>query len=146
MELFDDILGESQPQKVTKEMAYLGVLLLANNCDGAVSDEEARALGTAVSRMKMFQDMNGDQIGRILDRAVGFINRKGFDESLQVFARVIPEKLHKTAFANACDLILADGVVEAEEKKFINNLRSALGLSGDDAQTIAQVMVYKNQG
>jgi tellurite resistance protein len=42
--------------------------------------------------------------------------------------------------------VLADGVVEAEEKEFINNLRRALGLSGDDAQMIAQVMVYKNQG
>ena len=37
-------------------------------------------------------------------------------------------------------------LVEEEEKEFINNLRRALKLSGDDAQMIAQVIVWKNQG
>ena len=146
MELFDDIIEESQPPKVTKEMAFVGILILTNNSDGSVSDEEARGLVNIVSRMRMYQDLSADQINRVLSRAVGLINRRGFDEALQLFAQALPEKLHKTVFANACDLVLADGVVEAEEKKFINDLRKALGLSGDDAQTIAQVMVYKNQG
>jgi tellurite resistance protein len=146
MGLFDDVLGGSEPQKLTKEIAYVGILILANNSDGNVSDEESRALGTACSRMKMYRDLTGDQVGRIIDRAVGIINRKGFEEALGLFVQALPEKLHRTVFANAVDLVLADGVVEAEEKAFINDLRKALGLAGDDAQMIAQVMIYKNQG
>jgi tellurite resistance protein len=146
MGLFDDVLGESKGQQITKEIAYVGILIIANNSDGNVSDEEARALGTNICRMKMYRDLTGDQIGRIIDRAIGVINRKGFEESLSLFVQALPEKLHKTVFANAVDLVLADGVVEAEEKEFINDLRKVLGLSGDDAQMIAQVMVYKNMG
>jgi hypothetical protein len=68
------------------------------------------------------------------------------EAALQKFAEALPENLHRAAFANACNQVLADGVVEAEEKEFINNLRRALNLSGDDAQMIAQVMIWKNQG
>lgn len=146
MELFDDIIEESEPQKLTKEGAFVGVLMLANSSDGNLSDEELRGFGSIVSRMKLYRDMTGPQFNRVVDRAAGVINRKGFDAALAEFAGVLPEGLHKAVFANACDLVLADGVVEAEEKKFINDLRRALGLSGDDAKTIAQVMVYKNQG
>ena len=76
----------------------------------------------------------------------GIISRTDPDNALKLFAKAIPESLQKAVFANACDLVLADGVVENEEKQFIARLRQALNLSGDDARTIAQAMVYKNQG
>ena len=62
------------------------------------------------------------------------------------FAAALPENLHRAAFANAVNQVLADGVVEDEEKEFINKLRRALNLAGDDAQMIAKVMMWKNQG
>jgi hypothetical protein len=96
--------------------------------------------------MKLYRDLSESQLSRIIDRTLGYIKRTGFDESLAMFAKVLPESLHKAAFANAVNQVLADGVVEAEEKEFINNLRKALGMAGDDAQMIAKVMVWKNQG
>jgi hypothetical protein len=146
MGLFDDTLGGGEPAKVTREMAFLGILMLADYSDGNVSEEEVRSFGSTVCRMKLYRDMTEQQLSRTIDRALGFIKRKGFDEALQAFAEALPESLHRAVFANACNQILADGVVEDEEKEFINNLRRALNLSGDDAQMIAQVMVWKNQG
>jgi len=146
MGLFDDALGGSQSTKVTKELAFLGILMLADYSDGNVSEEEVRAFGNAICRMKLYRDMTEQQLNRLIDQGTGVIKRKGFDEALKLFADALPESLHKSVFANACNQVLADGVVESEEKEFINNLRRALRLSGDDAQMIAQVMVYKNQG
>ena len=147
MGLLDDALSEGhQPVKLTKEMAFLGILMLADYSDGNVSDEEVRAFGSTICRMKLYRDMTEQQLNRTIDRAAGFVKRSGFEAALQKFAEALPESLHRAAFANACNQILADGVVEAEEKEFINNLRRALRLSGDDAQMIAQVMVWKNQG
>ena len=147
MGLFDDALGEGQqPAKLTKEMAFLGILMLADYSDGNVSDEEVSAFGSTICRMKLYRDMTEQQLSRTIDRAVGFIKRSGFETALQKFAEALPESLHRAVFANACNQVLADGVVEAEEKEFINDLRRALNLSGDDAQMIAQVMVWKNQG
>ena len=38
------------------------------------------------------------------------------------------------------------GVVEDDEKKFLQNLTRYLKISGDQALTIARVMVIKNRG
>ena len=148
MGLFDSVFGGSSggSKEVSKEEAYMGILLAANASDGHISDEEVQGFITIVSRMKMYESWSGDKIRRALDRMLGMIKRKGAEPTMTACAEVLPEKYHRAVFANAVDLVLADGVVEDEEKEFINKLRSALGLSGDDAQTIAQVMVWKNQG
>ncbi|MCI0705720.1 MAG: tellurite resistance TerB family protein [Planctomycetia bacterium] len=147
MGLFDDTLGEGQqPAKVTTEVAFVGILMLADYSDGNVSVEEIRAFGNTVCRMKLYRNMSAQQINRVIDQAAGILKRAGLEAALQKFAEVLPENLRKPVFANAVNQVLADGVVEDEEKEFINNLRRALNLSGDDAQMIAQVMVWKNQG
>lgn len=146
MGLFDDALSESQPAKMTKEVAFLGILMVADYSDGSVSHDEVRAFANTICRMKLYRDMTEQQINRLIDQAAVIIKRSGIDASLQKFAEALPEGLHRSVFANACNQILADGVVEPEEKEFIEKLRRALRISGDDARMIAQVMVYKNQG
>ncbi len=146
MGLFDDTLGESKSTPVTKEMAVLGILMAADFSDGNVSEDEVRQFGGTIVRMKLYKDMPEQQINRLIDRAAGIIKRSGVTGALEKFAAALPENLHRPVFANACNQILADGVVEDEEKEFINNLRKALNLPGDDAQMIAKVMVWKNQG
>jgi uncharacterized tellurite resistance protein B-like protein len=120
--------------------------MLADYSDGTVSDDEMRAFVNTVARMKMYRDLSGDQINRLIDRANKLIRQAGPDEAMQQFAAALPESLHRAAFANAVNQVLADGVVEDEEKEFINKLRRVLGLPGDDAQMIAKVMMWKNQG
>ncbi len=146
MGLFDDALGENKPAKLTKDIAFLGILMLADYSDGTVSEDELRAFIGTLARMKMYRDLSGDQINRLIDRGNKIIKRLGPDDALKEFAAALPEPLHRAAFANAVNQVLADGVVEDEEKEFINNLRRALGLSGDDANMIAKVIMWKNQG
>jgi len=148
MGLFDDALSGSgnQPAKVTKEHAFLGLLMLADYSDGNVTEEEVRSFANTICRMKMYRDLSETQLNRLIDQALGFIKRLGMEESMAKFCAALPESLHRAIFANACNQVLADGVVEEEEKQFLNDLRKALGLAGDDAQMIAKVMVWKNQG
>ena len=145
MGLFDSALGGTEPKDLTKHEAYLGILLAANAADGHVSEEEVRGFVGAVLRMKLFNNWNPDQINRAIDKMLGLIKRKGAEPAMEACAKALPSQLHRAVFANAVDLVLADGVVEEEEKQYINKLRAALGLSGDEAQQIAQVIVWKNQ-
>lgn len=146
MGLFDDALGGNKPAALTKEVAYIGILMLADYSDGTVSDDEMQAFCTTLSRMKLYRDLSGDQINRLIDRGNKHIKRVGPEEALKEFAAALPESLHRAAFANAVNQVLADGVVEEEEKAFINDLRRALGIPGDDANMIAKAMMWKNQG
>jgi hypothetical protein len=54
--------------------------------------------------------------------------------------------LKTTAFANACDIVLADGVVEDDEKEFLDKLQNQLDIPSDEAVNIVQVMIVKNKG
>jgi tellurite resistance protein len=146
MGLLDNVFGKSEPRELTRQDAYAGILLAANASDGHVSDEEVQGFFNILVRMKMFRDFTQERLQQTIDRMLGLIKRKGVEATTEICAQVLPEGLRRPVFANACDLILADGVVEDEEKEFINHLRKALDISGDDAQTIAQVMVWKNQG
>ena len=58
----------------------------------------------------------------------------------------MPPELSETVFANACDIVLADGVVDQDEKQFIDSLMQKLQIDETRAKTIVKVMVYKNKG
>ena len=146
MSIFDDVFESSTPQGITKQEAFMGILLSANASDGHISDEEVQGLFTILGRMKLYQNWNQDKWRRSIDRMLGLLKRKGLDDALRTCAEALPPELAPTAFANAVDLVLADGVVEDSEKEFINKLWRTLKISGDDAKTIAQVMVVKNKG
>jgi tellurite resistance protein len=146
MGLFDSIFGERGQRELTKQEAFAGILMGAIASDGHISSEEAQGLCTILSRMKLYDNWTEEKFNNMLNRLLGMIKRQGVESVLRACAQVLPERLHETAFANACDLILADGVVEEEEKEYLNQLQQILGISGDQAITIVEVMIIKNRG
>jgi len=147
MGLFDRVLGSSsEAQKMTVPESFAGVLLGAVASDGHFADEEAQGLFTIISRMQMYSGWNDQQFRQMLDKLVRILKREGVEKLLDKCTGVLPSELYDCAFANACDLVLADGVVEDEEKEFIDDLQKRLGISGDQALTIVDVMIIKNKG
>ncbi len=147
MELFDEAFGSfTQSQPIGPREAFAAVLLCASACDGHIADEEVGSLVTALSRMKMYQNVPGNQFGTMMDRLLGMLKRGGPEKLLDQVASAVPAELSETAFANACNIVLADGVVEDDEKEFVNNLMNKLGVSQERALAIIRVMVIKNKG
>lgn len=149
MSLFDDVLGDSggfEPQAFGPQEAFAGILLAASACDGHIADEEVQSLITTLGRMKMYQHVTGHAFGSIMDRILGVLKRGGPEQLIQMSLKSIPPELRETAFVNACDIVLADGVVEPDEKAFIDDLMIKLELDRKRATTMVQVMVYKNEG
>jgi tellurite resistance protein len=147
MGIFDDVLGGSRSSPLSKQEAFLGILMTANASDGHVSDEEVAGLITITARMKLFEGWDEHKWRKAFDRLAGMMRRsETIDQMISTCVKALPEQLSQTVFANAVDLVLADGVVEDEEREFINKLWKALGISGDEAKTIVQIMVIKNRG
>ncbi len=147
MDLFDEAFesfGEQEP--FGPREGFAGVLLGASACDGHISDEEVQCLMTTLARMRLYQHVPGNQFGSMMDRLLGILKRGGPEKLLDTAAPAVPPELRETAFANSCDIVLADGVVEPDEKEFLNNLMGRLEIAGDRALTIVRVMVVKNKG
>lgn len=148
MGLFDDVFDSpsSSGKAMNKGEAFAAILLGAAASDGHIADEEAQGLWTITGRMKLFSSWSPDKFNHMMDKLVAMLKREGLDRMLDRAAKALPEELNETAFANACDIVLADGVVEDDEKTFLQKLTRMLEISGDQALTIAKVMVVKNRG
>ena len=147
MGIFDALFGASQTRtKLSPQESFAGILLAASACDGHISSEEFNQLLTALFRMKLFERVNEKQFNQVMNKLMGVLKKHGVDALVEGCCETLPEELKKAAFANACDILLADGVVEQEEKEFMNDLTGKLGLQANTAQTIAQVMVIKHKG
>ena len=136
MGLFDNLFGDktTSNRELSKQEAFAGILLAASACDGHISNEEVQSLFTITERMKLFENVAPPKWNAMMD---GLVTR---------CAKALPDGLTDCAFANACDMVLADGVVEDEEKEFLDHAQKALGIDGDTALTIVEVMITKNKG
>ena len=81
-----------------------------------------------------------------VNRLIGELKRTGPERLLEKSYPAVPPELRECVFANACDVVLSDGVVEQDEKDFIDSLQTKLEIDAKRAKTIVQVMVYKNHG
>jgi hypothetical protein len=147
MGLFDDAFsGMKSGGEFGRAEAFAGIMLSAVACDGHISDEEVRSLGTIASRMRLFENINGGKWNRMIDKLLGVLKRDGVEPLLDRSIEALPEDLHETAFAVACDLVLADQGIEDEEKQYLSNLQRKLGLDRDQALKIFKVLAIKNRG
>ncbi|MFM9964480.1 MAG: tellurite resistance TerB family protein [Planctomycetaceae bacterium] len=143
----DDAFGNFTDKKpFGPREGYAGVLLCASACDGHIADEEVQALVTALMRMKMYQNVPNHQFSSMMDRLLGILKRGGPEKLLDSVIEAVPPELCETAFANACNIVLADGTVEDEEKEMMNTLMSRLDIPKERALEIIKVMVIKNKG
>lgn len=147
MTLFDDVIGDDfQEEHFGPQEGFAGVLLGASACDGHITSDEINVLMMKLGRMKLYQRVSSQQFNAMMDRLVGVLKRGGPEKLIEKCHPVVPTELRETAFANACDVVLVDGIVEPDEKEFIDNLMIKFEMDRKRAKTIVQVMVYKNHG
>jgi tellurite resistance protein len=147
MDLFEDAFeGFSEKKDFGPHEGVAGVLLGASACDGHVDEQEVQSLMLALGRMKLYQHVNERKFGSMMDRLVGMLKRGGPEKLLAKAAAAVPPELAETVFANACNIVLADGVVEDDEKEFLNEITRKLDIAADRAKKIVKVMVIKNRG
>ena len=147
MGLFDSLFGGLETStRLSPQESFAGILLGASACDGHIAEEEVQSLIVTLVRMKLFSRINEKQFDQIMNKLYKFQKKHGVDALIDGCIKTLPEELIRPAFANACDIVLADGVVDEDEKVFMDSLQRKLGLDDRTARTIASVMVIKNKG
>ncbi len=146
MGLFDKVFGGNQAPQMTPPEAFLGVVMSAVAADGVITQEEQLAIIAILNRMKLYQGKGETDLRGMLDRTVNTLKSQGPAPLVAAAKETLPAELRDTAFAVAADLVLADGIVEDREKKFLEELQKAMGVPDDVALKITEVMVIKNRG
>jgi len=63
---------------------------------------------------------------------------------MEAAARTIPGKLRPSAFAIVADLLLADGKIDARERRFLQRLAVNFNVRAGVANQVIQAMLVKN--
>lgn len=145
MGLFDMFGGEGKSSFGPHE-GFAGILLAAAAADGHIAEEEARGLWGTIDRMKLYSSFTPDKFNKMMDSLLKVLKKGGPEALVEKCVPLVPERLRATVFCNAVNIVLADGVVEDDEKELIEKLQSALDIEDDAAQEIVKVMLIKNRG
>jgi len=150
MGLFDTLFKVNQSRlsniKLSSEEAFIAIMFSAIKADDRVTREEMQTLGYILSRFKGLGSLTPPQFNNLMDRFMKIVDREGVGTLVTAAKATLAEGLRETAFANAVELVLADGIVDPKEKEFLEKLQEAVGVSNETAEKIIQVMIIKNRG
>jgi len=120
------------------------IAISAVAADGNVSPQEIRRIRAMCSLSPIFADNSSEQDDQVIRFASNAVIQMGSD-AIRLAVQALTPELRETAFAFACDMILADGIVGDEETNFLSSLAEDLGISDDIGNTIVQTTLIRNR-
>jgi uncharacterized tellurite resistance protein B-like protein len=144
MGLFDKLRGSSAVT-FNPQQALMTIVVAAVKADGHVSDDEIRRIRALCLLNPLFSTNSTEQDNAILRFADNTTHQLG-DQAVTLAAAALPPALRETAFAYACDMVLADGIVTADEERTIIDLTEKLQVSEELARAIVTTTLLRNRG
>lgn len=147
MGVFNQVFGTASDVRLAMNSAeaFAAICLVAIAADGYLSKSEETEVTLRLSRMRLFQDAT-ESLEHIQASLISRLKKHGPQALIESARAALPPSLAPTAFAIAVDLVFADGIVSAEERTFIDDLRHILVISDELALKIVEVITIKNQG
>ena len=133
-------IGRLEPDE-----ALIAVFIGAMNANGHVAREELARAHHLIWSTKRFRRKSGETVGRLIDRMKTLLEEQEPAAVMEAAARKIPAKLRPSAFAIVVDLLLADGKIDARERKFLRRLAADFNIRARVADQVIEAMLVKNQ-
>jgi len=126
-----------QVNRLTREQAFVEVMLLMAAADGEVQKEEATQLALTIASREEFAAMSESDISSAVTGALGRIQSQGEEQRLNELAGLLPgedERLKAMMFAYS--ILVADGVVAPGETACLARMQQVFGLSSEDLRHV----------
>lgn len=121
-------MPDSTPS-MTAQDALLAMMVAVSAADENVRTSELVAIQRIVSHLPVFTGYDPDrfeQVSRVVFDL--FEEEDGLDAFFGLVMEALPERLFETAYALACDVAAADGMLYEQELQFLQEIRDELGL------------------
>jgi len=115
------------PASLSPQDALVAVMIATSAADAQLRTEEMVAIQRMVTSMPIFADYDNDRI-RIIAQTVFdlFEEEDGLAALFGLIRDGLPERLHETAYALACDAAAADGRLRDVELRMLEEVREEL--------------------
>jgi tellurite resistance protein len=125
--------------------ALIALFIGAMNANRHVAREELARAHHLIWSTKRFRRKSGEAVGRLIERMKQLHEEQDPGVVMEAAAAAIPARLRPSAFAIVADLLLADGKIDARERKFLQGLAVSFNLRTRLAGTVIEAMLVKNQ-
>jgi tellurite resistance protein len=144
--LSDRVLGkENSAVSLNKPEALAAIGVAAVASDGEVSPEEVERIVIDLATLRAFRGFDLRDLGNTLNKVAGLIKRRGMAPIIQAAKAALTKDELQAAFFVAVDLVLADGIIKEDEKKFLGDLQVTLQIDEATALKITEAVVIKNR-
>jgi tellurite resistance protein len=133
-------------RKMTVDQALIAVFIGAMNANQHVAREELARAHHLIWSTRRFRRKSGETVGRLIQRMKRLLEDADDQGTvLEPAARAIPSGMRRSAFAVVADLLLADGRIDARERRFLRRLAASLKIPAAAAANVVDVMLLKNR-
>ncbi len=130
--------------ELTSENSLAIITLCAAASDNEVSPSERMKFVSLALGSSMFPN-DIDLIIEEATRLLHLINVLGVTQALKIAIKSIPDQLKLTAYTWSVDIIIADEILDKDEKIFLDNLKKSLKINNETAKKINDVIEIKNR-
>jgi tellurite resistance protein len=131
-------------KRLEPDEALIALFIGAMDANNHVAREELARAHHLIWSTKRFRRKSGEVVGRLIDRMKRLIEEQEPAAVMGAAARGIPAKLRPSAFAIVADLLLADGKIDARERKFLRRLAVDFNIRARVASDVIEAMLVKN--
>lgn len=125
------------------EEAYMCILLEAVWADDEAVPEERDYLAALVKRCQTLRGKGDNELARLNMKVME--KRQNQPNYLTNACEALPSDIHKTLFAHAIDIVMADGELHPAEEAFLEGLMDRMRIDPSDVKKIMDVMLDKNR-
>jgi tellurite resistance protein len=119
-----DALPSLSPQD-----ALVAVMVAVSASDEQIRTSELVAIERMVNHMPIFATYDEDRISSVAQTVYAlFEEEEGLEALFGLVRDALPERLYETAYALACDVAAADGVLHQPELRMLEEVRGELAI------------------
>ncbi|MBL4918215.1 tellurite resistance TerB family protein [Szabonella alba] len=114
---------------MTPQDALVAVMVAVSASDENLRTSELVAIQRIVNHLPVFADYDPARMRRVTETVLDlFADEEGLDLFFTMIRDALPERLFETAYALACDVAAADGMLYDEELRFLLEVREELAI------------------
>ena len=117
------------PPSMSPQDALVAVMVAVSAADEQMRTSELVAIQRMVNHMPVFMGYDPDRIRTISQTVFDlFEEEDGLDALFGLMRDALPERLHETAYALACDVVAADGKLRDMELRMLEEVREEMSI------------------
>ena len=114
---------------LTAQDALVAIMIATSASDETIRTSELVTIERIVNHLPIFGDYDDARIPKVGRMVFAlFEDEDGLDEMFNRIRHALPDRLHETAYALACDVAAADGTLRESELRLLEEIRYELDI------------------